>query len=270
MVRMENPRPPRPTYHIAVSDLDDTLLGTDGAVSPRTLAAIEAWMHAGNRFVIATGRPPRSIATHLPPLLHDVPWICYNGAEIRVCGEIVYQRYIPEFGVHALLHRLMDEAPETIIGIEVEDLLWLNRPRPTASGLNPNHRVGDLRTIAHVPTAKVLLFADDIGALVELIGPPPNGVRLMPSGRYPFVQLMARNADKATALLHLTRAWGVSLESVVAFGDDINDVELLREVGLGVAVANAYPRALEVADRVTTSNDEDGVAVVLEELLDRI
>jgi len=54
---------------------------------------------------------------------------------------------------------------------------------------------------------------------------------------------------------------------VIAFGDDVNDVRMLKEAGLGVAVANAAPEVLAAADRVTASNDEDGVALVLEELL---
>lgn len=255
------------TFRVAVTDLDDTLLDHEGAVSARSVAAIEAWLDSGRRFVVATGRPPRSIGDHLPPSLHQVPWVCYNGAEIRLGGESIYRRYIPEKGVESLIHRILDSMPEAIVGIEVDDMMWLNRPRPSAAALSPHHRVVDLRSMAHKATAKVLLFADSLDALRELLDPLPDCVRLMPSGRYPFMQLMEAEADKAVALRHLLQMWGESMSGVVAFGDDINDVDLLREAGMGVAVANAYAPVLAAANRLTASNCEDGVARVLEELL---
>ena len=68
---------------IIALDMDDTLLRSDGSISEQTLALLGRWREAGNHVVIATGRPPRAVGDALPPLLHDVPWICYNGAEIR-------------------------------------------------------------------------------------------------------------------------------------------------------------------------------------------
>ena len=62
-------------------------------------------------------------------------------------------------------------------------------------------------------------------------------------------------------------AWGIALSSVVAFGDDTNDVEMLRECGLGVAMANAVDEVKAVADFITLNNDDDGVGIVLEKLL---
>ncbi len=253
-------------WTVAASDLDDTLLQPDGTLSARTSVAVRAWLDSGRRFVVATGRPPRSIGERLPEFLHDVPWICYNGAEIRLRGNVVYRDFIAEQTLVELVDTVLTSFPDTTIGIEVDDQLWLNRPRGRAPH-NVHHRVGDLRAIAHLPTAKVLLFSDRLDALLAALQPLPRGVRLMPSGRYPFVQLMAVGADKVTALRHLLSEWGESLDNVVAFGDDVNDVDLLQAAGLGVAVANAYPGALEASARVAPANTEDGVAQVLEELM---
>ncbi|RIK43550.1 MAG: Cof-type HAD-IIB family hydrolase, partial [Chloroflexi bacterium] len=74
-------------------------------------------------------------------------------------------------------------------------------------------------------------------------------------------------ANKAAALAVLMADWGVPLAQVVAFGDDTNDIEMLQECGLGVAVANAADEVKQVADEITATNDEDGVAIVLERLL---
>ena len=78
---------------------------------------------------------------------------------------------------------------------------------------------------------------------------------------------MPSGASKAAALGWLLDRWGLSQEDVVAFGDDVNDVEMVAEAGLGVAMANAVPEVKAAADRITVSNEEDGVAVVLEEFL---
>ncbi len=257
-----------PQLTVAASDLDDTLLRSDGTVSPRTEAAIAAWLAAGRRFVIATGRPPRSVGQRLPDLLQRVPWICYNGAEIRQEDEVLFRHFIPEATLPALIERILDEHPDAIVGMELEDTLWLNRARTSRTEQqNPRHRIADLRTVAHLPTAKVLVFSDDLDGMMAVFDMLPEGVRLMPSGRYQFVQLMAHGADKVHALQHLLAEWGQTLANVIAFGDDINDVDLLREAAVGVAVANAYPAARDAANWHTAGNDEDGVAQVLEALL---
>ena len=84
-----------------------------------------------------------------------------------------------------------------------------------------------------------------------------------------FVEFMAVGVSKEAALVELTAARGVAPDAVAAFGDHVTDVGMLRWAGLGVAPANAHPDALEAADEVTASNDDDGVAVVLERLVSR-
>lgn len=253
---------------VAACDMDDTLLGRDGLVSPRTEAAVTRWLEAGRRFVIATGRPPRSIGEHLPPVLQSVPWICYNGAEIYEQGKLSYSAHIPPGAVAPLVRRLLADFPDSTVGLEMDDLLWLNKARPQPNRYQHFHRVVDLNTLTHRPSAKILVFAEELDALVAACEPPPPGVRLMLSGRYRFLQLMSTEADKVHALGHLLARWGQTLANVVAFGDDINDIDLLRHAALGVAVANGWPPVLDAADHVSASNEEDGVAVVLERLLD--
>lgn len=254
-------------YRIAVSDLDETLLRNDGEFSPRTLAAIEAWIGSGRRFVIASGRPARSIYPLLPPMLRETPIICYNGAEIRYGGEAIYRHYIPPNTAHTVVSRALDHDPSLIVGIEIDDELWQNHPRPNASPSSARYHLCDVRTLAQGAVAKVLVFSDDVETVLRLLEPLPEAIRLMPAGRYAFIQLMARDADKVTALRHLVDNWGESMDSVVAFGDDVNDIGILRESALGVAVENAWPPLLEVSDRIAASPAEDGVAQVLEELL---
>ena len=80
------------------------------------------------------------------------------------------------------------------------------------------------------------------------------------------IEVLHPSVSKGRALDVLCRRFGIGPERVLAFGDNVNDVEMLEFAGLGVAMANGSPEALAVADRITASNDEDGIAVMLEEL----
>ena len=83
----------------------------------------------------------------------------------------------------------------------------------------------------------------------------------------PFVEVMAEGVTKATGLARLCEHLGVSRTDVVAFGDALNDVEMLRWAGHGVAMAGAEAVVLDAADEVAASNDDDGVARVIERML---
>jgi hydroxymethylpyrimidine pyrophosphatase-like HAD family hydrolase len=82
-----------------------------------------------------------------------------------------------------------------------------------------------------------------------------------------MLNITAHNASKPSALRKLLNPKGISLAEVVAFGDDIPDIEMLKECGISIAVANAFPEAKSVCSYNTASNDEDGVAMVLEEIV---
>jgi Cof subfamily protein (haloacid dehalogenase superfamily) len=252
---------------VAAVDMDDTLLGTGGSLSAFTQGVLQAWLDSGRRLVVATGRPPRSIGEILPPFLHGEPWICYNGAEIRTGGEIIYQDYIPEGALAHLVAEVLARHPEAVVGFEFDDMLYLNRPR--SSRFDRTHRVVDLATVTHNASPKVLFFAEELAGLVESLHPLPAGMRLIAPGRYYFLQLMSSSADKVHALKFLVESWGLTLDNVIAFGDDVNDTEMLRAARVGVAMGNAMPDVQAAADRVAPGNDEDGVAVVLAEILAR-
>jgi Cof subfamily protein (haloacid dehalogenase superfamily) len=252
-------------YTVAAVDMDDTLLRSDGTISPYTLAVLHRWQEAGRRLVIATGRPQRTIHPSLPAALHHLPIICYNGAEIHIDGQRVHEILIPPDAVRLIVEQLLQVAPECTVGLEVAGELYLNRAmdRPTP------YQVADLLEIAARPAAKVLIFGERPPALDPLLASLPATARALHSARYNhFVQILAAGANKAAALAVLMEQWGVPLRQVVAFGDDTNDIEMLLECGLGVAMDNAAEEVKAVADEITATNDEDGVALTLARLLD--
>lgn len=247
---------------VVAVDLDETLLCNDGNVSPRTLAALAGWERAGRRVVIATGRPPRS-ARKIPDSLLHLPCICYNGAAIYQGGQLAYSRTIPAQDTWAIVERLLAAMPEGRVGLEIEDILYVNKPTDRPGTLY----TPDLLGMATRPAAKIIMSLSEYLQAVPSANGLPHSARVLLSEKYDLAQIMPSCSSKATALAHLMGEWGIPLAQVAAFGDDVNDVEMVAEAGLGVAMDNAVPEVKAVADRITLSNDEDGVAVVVEELL---
>ena len=263
-------------YSVLAVDLDDTLLTDDKSVSPRTMAALEAWRAGGRRIVIATGRPPR-VTRSIPAALHDFPWICYNGAWLEVQSNVLYRATIPVEDARRIIAAIQKAAPDCPLGIEIEDRLYTNRQAE-----RPGARVVE-DVLAHTdrPAAKILTSLTELDAAQlqpanrqasarpsdTLLRELPASARALISPKYDLVQVIPSGASKATALRWLLARWGLSLDEVIAFGDDVNDVEMVAEAGLGVAMANATPEVKAAADRLTASNEEDGVAAVLEEFL---
>jgi hypothetical protein len=257
---------PSHPHRLLALDMDDTLLRSDATISPRTLGALRLWREAGHATVIATGRPTRSIANVLPAELHTVPWITYNGAYIFLEGECIYQNLIAPAAISTIITLVNSSLPDCVVGLEIENTLFLNREVKRTTP----YSVVDLTTVAHQPAAKILFFQQEISTLQIVLDALPSDTRAMLSDKYNFVQILAAGTDKTHALRYLVDRLGLQMAQVIAIGDDINDVDMIRDSGLGIAVANAIPAVKEVAKRVTLSNDEDGVAVVIEQLLEEL
>ncbi|HHW87687.1 MAG TPA: Cof-type HAD-IIB family hydrolase [Chloroflexi bacterium] len=245
-------------------DLDDTLLDAQKRVSAANLAALECWLAAGHEIVVATGRPPRSVTPVLPAILHSAPRIVYNGAQAIVDGRVVYANPLPATAVQQMLNWTAQTGEEWWIGLEIEDQLFVNRhfakPDPFI--------VADLWEMCAQPVSKMIFFfPNGRGDIAPLLAVVPAEARALVTPKFSVVQLCARTADKAEALRHLLRQRQLSMDAVAAIGDDINDVEMVRASGIGIAVDNALPEVKAVADWIVPGHDADGVAHAIHRLL---
>jgi len=244
-------------------DLDETLLRNDGSVSERTLKTLAAWEASGRRAVIATGRPPRS-ARKIPDALLHLPCVCYNGAAIYQDGIQRYAQTIAAPDGRWIVERLLAADLPGFIGMEIDDVLYVNRPTERWGHVY----TPDLLTMTDQPAAKILLSMRDYLQAESFMDGLPDSSKVLLSEKYDLAQIMPIHSSKATALAYLLDEWGLSMTQVAAFGDDVNDVEMVAEAGLGVAMDNAVAEVKAVADRITASNNRDGVALVVEELLE--
>lgn len=253
-------------YSIVSLDLDGTLLRDDKTVSPRTVRALRRCAERGMRLVVASARPARSIRALVPVEVPLTAEVCYNGAETYENGVLVLEQALEPEATRALLAVILRHAPEAMIALEMRGAMYANR----ALEYPWEHEVADLAWVAAGgrAVAKVLFEAYRVADLAAFHAEIRDvcAFTLTDAGR--LGHLMAPGVSKALALEALAARWGLGMEDVVAFGDDLNDLDILRESGMGVAMGNAIAEARQAADTVTLSNEEDGVAATLEALLE--
>ncbi|MGN6160709.1 MAG: Cof-type HAD-IIB family hydrolase [Marmoricola sp.] len=262
----------QPDVRVIATDLDGTLLRSDGTISDRTLAALTAAEDAGITVVFVTGRPVRWMEDLFGHVGSHGIAILSNGALVwDVAGDkpILERPIAPETLVEACAV-LRDAAPGLLFGFErLEGLsveaTFLGKFTGTFAA-----REGLLEEISGAPALKLLARLHDgdpddlkqraikaAGHLLEITG----------STRSPLLEMSARGVTKATTLDTWCRDRGWTRDNVIAFGDMPNDLDMLGWAGTSYAMANAHPTVTAVATHRTASNDEDGVAVVIETLL---
>jgi len=254
----------RMTRILAV-DMDETLLQNDSTVSDYTLEMAQAWEEAGNRLVIATGRPPRMIPMPLPPDFPEVPQIAYNGAEIRYQGNAIYHDLVTPDDTNQIVRLFQEAHPELCIRLEVDDVHLSMQPIPG----RPREYYKEVERLDNIdqPCAKVLFITDDFDAIQPTLAQLPATTTALLSEKYNLVQIMSHTCDKVSALRYLVNQWGFTLDDAIAVGDDVNDVGMVRDCGRGFAVSNGVPEVKAVADEIVASNQEDGVAKLIQRLL---
>lgn len=260
---------------LLATDLDGTLLGAGGVVSDRSARALHLAREAGWYVVLATGRPPFMVDLLMPQLGHTVTHgVMANGSVIATLPDQTVLRSVRfEIGLAVdVVEQLRRIDPEygfalaTDAGFAHEPGFATRMPAPTPTPPS----VDVLEAAAGATEAiKLMVFHERFGAH-QLLGLLPtilgHDVSVTHMGA-DCVEVGVAGIDKGTGLRFLCEHLGVDAADVVAFGDEYNDHEMLRWAGLGVAMANAPAETRALADEVTLSHLDDGVAVALERIL---
>ena len=243
---------------------------SDGTVSDRTRAAIAGARAAGMTVVIVTARGPMSVSDVARDAGIDGTAICSNGALLVDVGtrKIVKQRLLETDVAIELVHGLRERVPGIVFAVEHE--AFAHEPGFSAWDWEPPEgtRVADAVDLLADPATKLILrhAGHEVEAIAAVARELVGGAATVVASGSEAVEVTAVGVNKAAALAEIAEELGVAAADVVAFGDYPNDAPMLAWAGLGVAVANAHAEVLAVADEVTASNDEDGVALVLERL----
>lgn len=264
---------PSASLRLIAIDLDGTLLRSDGSVSARTRSALGRAVEAGIHLMMVTGRPARHVreidgAGHFGDLA-----ICLNGALVYDLGRhaVAGETRVPAVVAHDLIARLRGGLPGICFAVEVgldhgwEPEYGRQRGRLEASQLAP----ADALTLCQGGVNKLIAFHPNLSPEELFVGSRDlvgDGASATYSGA-PFLELSAREVSKGSALINYCAARAIDRSQVIALGDMPNDLSMLAWAGRGVAMANAHAAVLAATAEVTRSNDEDGVALVIEQVL---
>lgn len=258
-----------PVPLVVASDIDGTLLRSDGTVSPATATALARAEAEGLHVVLVSARPPRWAQQLRAHVAAHGTVVCANGAAVL---DLTSGALLDVSGFdRPRLRRLAEAvraglgsptlAAETPEGFVHERGYVSIHPVPPGSpvGERVEDLVGDLtlKLLVHLAGRTTQMLAEAVGEL---------GV-VADSGAPGLGEIGPPGVTKAVALARWARRLGAAAPQVWAVGDAPNDLPMLRWAGVGFAVANAHPAVLAAADRICPANDEDGVAAVLDEAL---
>lgn len=271
-------------------DIDGTLTNDEKVITPRTREKLLEVQDRGVKLILASGRPAQGLkrlAHELELDSHDGLLVCFNGACVidAQTSDVLFDQPMPADELHRLLKHL--KGFDVIPWITKDDRLYLEDSYrcmltlPDGSQKNivkyerdacdlRIHEVADLASVVDEGPVDKLLTAGNPDYMQahfeEMYAPFKETLAGMFTADWYF-EYTAPGIDKAHALEGALPKLGIDASEVAAFGDGQNDKSMLAWAGTGVAMANAVDETKAVAQMVTASNNEDGIAVALEKLL---
>ncbi|GAB3060245.1 Cof-type HAD-IIB family hydrolase [Virgibacillus ainsalahensis] len=265
--------------HLIALDLDGTLLTDKKEISPRTREVVQKAIEDGHVVVIATGRPHRASIAYYHSMGLNTPMVNFNGAlihhprdnkwdalhnpmPIRTAHKIIDACY--DFDVNNILAEVMDDVYLEEYDEKIIDIFQ------SAQGDAP-FSIGNIKNELKEDPTSLLIYPreDHIHQLrshlddyhAELIehrkwGAPWN-----------IIEIVKKGMNKAVGLQKIAYYFNIPKERIIAFGDEDNDLEMIDYAGVGVAMGNAINELKSVAKHITSTNEQDGIGIFLEEYL---
>lgn len=261
-------------YRLVLFDLDATLLDSRRQICDANVRAIARLTQAGVRVGLATGRPPLSVAPYVERARPNAPHVHFNGAMVRdfSSGTVIFERSLARdvaagclgivraHGFHANLY----------VGsqIWIEAVTATSRESEVKDGV-PHTVVGPLvHALAGAPCAptKILCIGapDAIAPLTAALAAAHGLDVALVNSEPSYLEILPPGCSKLEAARHLAAHLHIALADVMAFGDNLNDLELLTGCGLGVAMGNSHARVLAEVQTHIGHHDTDAIARFLE------
>jgi len=261
-------------YKLMAVDIDGTLLNSKGEITPRTVKAIRNGVEKGLIFTIATGRPIQGVEYLNDILGLDLPYITYNGA-MAVLGKsrkILWEQKLSPRDARDIIN--IGQKFDVSMMIWKDNCLYVNRFDEKSEKYRSQSRVkpviyNDVNEITENGVTKILWYEDQDKLekyLKELGNYLSGNVTYFTSLPY-FLEFVDKRASKAIALEKLGQYFNIKQSEIIAVGDGFNDISMIEYAGLGVAMGNSHETIKQKADFVTLSNDNDGIAYVIEKFV---
>ncbi len=249
-----------------VSDLDGTLVRNDQTISNKTTEVFRKCAEAGIRIVLASARPPRMTKNLMPEDIDIDVIINYNGALVYENGDIVLQKMLHGDVIEKILDVVHDKVKNPKICFEIDDAHYANFNVIEAFGDIPYTPV-NLNDFKTDTAYKIILCNMKHENKTEILHSLPADCTCMVTDGDQIYQIMAGDVSKFDALRFVLDKYKIGPNEIMCFGDDTNDIEMLMNCGISVAMGNAAPEIKKAAKYSTGSNDDDGVAIFMENYL---
>lgn len=261
-------------YKLIASDMDGTLLNSDSKISQATIDAIKNATDKGVIFTLSTGRPVQGVKKYIDILELDCPVITYNGAVVvhSRTGEIIFNQIMDKSNAV----RVYEEARKrnTMFIIWSDNKLYASeiseKSRFYENIVNTKAElITDFDALLAQGITKFLWYNDaDVldGWMTELKNEGLENTTFTKSRAY-FLEFFSNKTSKAVAMAKLGEYYGIDKSEMISIGDQTNDLPMIEYAGLGVAMENAVDSVKAVADYITDSNDNDGVAKVIDKFI---
>lgn len=257
---------PSSPYKAVFSDIDGTLLNSQHQITPKTEEAIKNVLKQGVPFIPVSARPPYAITPYTEQLGAQHGMICYSGALILDKNlTALYSVTLEPRDLQKLNALLADFAHLSISYYAGLDWFcndvnnnWIEQ-ESEITGLSAKLLQGNLTDVHKI---LVMGSAEEIQRVEPVLKQALPHLSIQRS-KDEYLEIMNPAATKAKAIQFMAQHLGISAEQVIAFGDNFNDLDMLQYAGLSIAMGNAPDAIKQVAKEVTATNNEDGIALVL-------
>jgi len=238
-------------YRLIALDLDGTLIGRNRQISETNRKWIARAREAGIHVTLATGRPFAEAAGYAAQLELEAPLVVNNGSEIRSLPDVLHIREELDPGSVQELFRLLDRYGN-------EASFWAHTVQGTIGPDNRRQLPGPIQWLQFAVSSK------NPAVLEEIVREVKSWNAFEISNSHPAnMECNPRGVTKASGLAEVCRLLGIGMSEVIAAGDSLNDIPMIRAAGLGIAMGNAQEPVKMAADAVAPSHLEDGVAEII-------
>ena len=288
-------------YKLIAIDLDGTLLNSYGQVSERNREALKKAQEKGIQIVLASGRSTNSVKNIANELGDNNYIICGNGSLVYdlQSDEIIYDKFIEKKKAlqiikiceeNSIYYNVYTENMVIAKSLSNNDLFYhqenANKPDSRKTKINLVENIYEY--IQNIENENILKFTiSDSSSIIfnsiikklreikniDVLDVAHMSRKIIKAGTeevqmaYYYTEITSENVDKWNAIKWLAERLDIPNEEVIGIGDNVNDKLMIENSGLGVAMGNSAPYIKEIADRVVASNNDDGVAEIIEEII---
>ena len=264
-------------YKLIAIDMDGTLLSDEKQISPANYEAIQQARENGVKVVLASGRPLVGIKKYLEELnlvSEDDYAVAFNGALVQSSkGDVIISKTTLTLKDYKYLYKLSKELKINIHALTETSVISPKDSKYTRREAEMNGIANEIIPVEDVDedtTIVKVMFIDKPELIDEVIEQIPEEVRskytIVRSAPF-FLEFLHKSVNKGAGVAALAKKLNIKQEEVICIGDAGNDIHMIKYAGLGVAMGNAFPEVKKVANFITKTNEEDGVAYIINKFI---